>query len=96
MSSANSHQQVTLLSAEATNIRRHGGLSSSYALLADIEMLRRGQHFFGLFDSNLVRMIHRLRYPLLNNSHGLAVETYKDSRVGLNLNMEDIGPQFDT
>jgi len=94
MSSTNSHHQVTLLS-DYTHIRRHGGPNSSYALLADIEMLRRGQHFFGLFDSNLVRMIHRLRYPLLNNSHALAVETYKDSKVGLNLNMEDIGPQLD-
>eukprot|EP00597_Dinobryon_sp_UTEXLB2267_P000508 CAMPEP_0170059666 /NCGR_PEP_ID=MMETSP0019_2-20121128/1865_1 /TAXON_ID=98059 /ORGANISM="Dinobryon sp., Strain UTEXLB2267" /LENGTH=243 /DNA_ID=CAMNT_0010264987 /DNA_START=486 /DNA_END=1217 /DNA_ORIENTATION=+ len=97
VSSASSHPEGPLLTAEnAANLRRHGGLTSTYALLADIEMLRRGQHFFGLFDSNLVRMIHRLRYPVLNNSHALAVETYKDSRVGLNLNMEDIGVHFDT
>ena len=45
-------------------------------VFADIEMLRKGKEFFGLFQSNLVRMIHRLRYPYLNHSHSLASETY--------------------
>ena len=76
--------------------KRHGGEASTYALLADIEMLRRGKHFFGLFDSNLVRMIHRIRFPVLNNSHCLNAETYHDGRVHINKNMEDIGIQFDT
>ena len=44
--------------------------------IVDIEMLRNGKEFFGLFDSNFVRMVHRLRYPHLNHSHALATETY--------------------
>lgn len=51
--------------------KRNGGQQSAFALFADIEMLRRGAHFFGLFESNIVRMIHRLRFPLLSNSHPL-------------------------
>ena len=76
--------------------QRNSGQASTYALLADIEMLRRGKHFFGLFDSNLVRMIHRIRFPVLNNSHCLNAEIYHDGREHINKNMEDIGIQFDT
>ena len=45
-------------------------------VFADVEMLRNGKEFFGLFDSNLVRMVHRLRFPHLNRSHALATDTY--------------------
>ena len=71
-------------------VRRSFDTSAALELLADIEMLRRGHHFVGLFDSNLVRMVHRLRYPHLNYSHGLAEETYEDSRRTLNQHMDNI------
>ena len=67
----------------------HGG---TIRLLADIEMLRKGNEFFGLFHSNLVRMVHRLRYPHLGQSHALATETYPQgsARQKINDNMFDI------
>ena len=41
-------------------------------LFADIDMLVQGEHFFGLLNSNLVRMIYRLRFPDVGTFHGLA------------------------
>lgn len=71
-------------------VRRKRDVSAALELFADIEMLRHGVHFFGLFDSNLVRMIHRIRFPHLNFSHALAEETYTDSRRTLNQHMDDM------
>ncbi len=53
-------------------------------------MLRNGEHFIGLFDSNLVRMIHRLRFPdKLSKSHALATESYDEpGRRNMNSNMD--------
>ena len=66
----------------------HGGTAR---LFADIEMLRKGKEFFGLFHSNLVRMVHRLRYPHLGHSHALALETFPPGpRRSINDNMFDI------
>ena len=70
--------------------------TNTYALLADIEMLRGGAHFFGIFDSNLVRMVHRLRHPNLSSSHCLAAETYHDARRNINDNMRDLGKYYDS
>jgi hypothetical protein len=47
--------------------------------------------FVGLFDSNLVRMVHRLRGgPRWNNSFALATATYPDDRRDLNAHLDDI------
>lgn len=76
--------------------RAKNSKTNTYALLADIEMLRGGEHFFGIFDSNLVRMVHRLRHPNLSSSHCLATETYRDSRRDINNNMRDLGKYYDS
>jgi hypothetical protein len=34
-------------------------------LIAEIELLRNGKHFFGLLQSNLVRLVYRLGIPAL-------------------------------
>ena len=63
---------LTVNSNSATVVgKRNGGQQSAYALFADLEMLRRAEHFFGLFESNIVRMTHRLRFPVLSRSHPL-------------------------
>lgn len=52
---------------------RKGGYRPTLRLLAEIDMLVNGVHFFGLLNSNLVRMVHRLRSPeRQKNTHGLA------------------------
>lgn len=51
---------------------------------ADIEMLVHGEYFFGLLSSNLVRMVHRLRYPVMDKTIPLAQQfTDGDSRSRL-------------
>jgi len=45
------------------NPRSDGGYNDTMKLISDIEMLRRGKVLLGLVESNLVRMIYRLRYP---------------------------------
>jgi len=42
--------------------------------LAEVEMLRHGQEFIGLFESNLGRLVYSLRYPQIIHSHSLASE----------------------
>ena len=37
-------------------------------------MLAHGDYFFGFLGSNLVRMIHRIRYPQLDKTIALAKE----------------------
>jgi hypothetical protein len=56
---------------------------STLRLFAEIEMLVNGVHFFGIMNSNLVRLIHRLRSPdRQKNTHGLAYNlTEVDFRV---------------
>ncbi len=52
---------------------RRKDFRSTQRLFAEVLMLAGGQHFFGIMNSNLVRFIHRLRYPdHQNTSHGLA------------------------
>ena len=52
---------------------RLGDYKSTLRLFAEIEMLAGGTHFFGIMNSNLVRMVHRLRYPdKQSTTHGLA------------------------
>ena len=63
---------------------------STIGLLADIEMLKNGDHFFGLFDSNLVRMIHKLRYPLFNHSHALGASTYNVHKRTVDSRMDNL------
>jgi len=63
---------------------------SSYRLFMDIEFLRKARMFFGLFDSNLVRMIHRLRMPNWQMSRALATKTYSDDRKNLNSRLDDL------
>ena len=76
-------------SAKESNVRL-ANHANTMKLLADIEMLKRGDHFFGLFDSNLVRMVHYLRYPNLKNSHSLAVSTFKGNKRGIDKKMDDL------
>jgi hypothetical protein len=57
------------------NPRNPGEYRSTLRLFAEIEMLVNGVHFFGLLNSNLVRMIHRLRsVERQTNTHGLAYD----------------------
>mmetsp|Transcript_19904 Transcript_19904/g.28510 ORF Transcript_19904/g.28510 Transcript_19904/m.28510 type:complete len:246 (+) Transcript_19904:458-1195(+) len=62
----------------------------TYRLFMDIELLRKSRMFFGLFDSNLVRMVHRLRMPNWQMSRALATVTYTDSRKDLNSRLDDL------
>jgi hypothetical protein len=65
--------------------------SSSLEVFADLEMLRKGEHFIGLFSSNLVRMVHLLRYPNLLTSHGLAASVLTEpKRRTQNDHMDDL------
>mmetsp|Transcript_19904 Transcript_19904/g.28509 ORF Transcript_19904/g.28509 Transcript_19904/m.28509 type:complete len:394 (+) Transcript_19904:1226-2407(+) len=61
-----------------------------YRVFMDIKLLRKGRLFFGLFDSNLVRLVHRLRWPNYQMSRALATSTYSDERAELNTHMDDI------
>lgn len=45
------------------NPRADGGYNDTLKLISDIDMLQHGKVFLGLVESNLVRMIYRLRYP---------------------------------
>ena len=65
--------------------------SSALHALADVEMLRRGKHFIGLFESNYVRFVHLLRYPHSHTSHALAAEVHtEEARRTINSHMHDI------
>ena len=83
-------RNITTGHINTENPRKEHDHFSVLQLIAEIEMLRNGEHFIGLFDSNLVRMIHRLRFPdKLNTSHALAADTYEEaSRRSMNSNME--------
>ena len=57
----------------AFNPRLHDH-KSTLRLFAEIEMLAAGTHFFGVVNSNIVRMVHRLRYPdKQNTTHALGI-----------------------
>ena len=72
-------------------VRGNQDPSMGLALLAEVEMLRHGQEFVGLFESNLVRMIFLLRYPQNTHSHALAAEGSSDpSRQNMNSHLNDI------
>jgi hypothetical protein len=60
-----------------TRDKQHADIGhiATLRLMADIDMLVHGAHFFGLMSSNLVRLVYRLRSPAgKNNTHGLAYE----------------------
>jgi hypothetical protein len=60
--------------------RTQDTFSHPIALLSDIEMLRKSSRFIGLFYSDFVRLIHRLRQPN-PYSYALAPESYKDPDI---------------
>ena len=64
--------------------------SSAFRFFFDIEMLRKSKLFFGLFDSNIARMVHRLRSPRWTASYAIATETYPDERRNLNHRLDDL------
>jgi hypothetical protein len=68
--------------------------ATTQRLLLDVEMLRKGHMFYGLFDSNLVRMVHRLRFPNFQMSFALAAETYPDDRKYINSHLDNIPMQL--
>lgn len=89
----NSHGQICFLAPirGGQQLQDNGTLvMSSYRLFMDIELLRKARMFFGLFDSNLVRMVHRLRMPNWQMSWALATETYADARKNLNSRLDDL------
>jgi hypothetical protein len=86
---------ITIHSSCKTNTVNEQGIkrdaSAALKLFADIQMLRHGSHFIGLFESNLVRVVHLLRYPHSLTSHALATEGSGDrNRVNANEHMDDL------
>ncbi len=59
---------------------RNGGYESTLELIADLQMLRKSEVFAGLIDSNIVRMVHRMR-PRGSRTYLLAAETYDNPEV---------------
>lgn len=83
------HSSCKANTVNEQGIKRNG--EDSLKVFADIQMLRHGAHFIGLFESNLVRLVHLIRYPHSLTSHALATEGSGDrKRVDLNQHMDDI------
>jgi len=57
------HSSCTSDVVMSGNPRANSGYNDTMKLISDIVMLQHGKAFLGLVESNLVRMIYRLRYP---------------------------------
>ncbi len=58
--------------------QNHSDYSHAITLLADLELLRQSEHFFGFFDSNIARMVAKLRalYLPAEYTHALGSDAY--------------------